>query len=286
MNPTVSILIRVRDGEKFLPQCLKALKVQDYSPFEIVVVDNESIDESLSIAIRANARVVTIPRDEFTYGKALNLGMRASTGEIVILLSAHSLVVGPNFLREVVKAFENPRVAAARCLHVMNRREVENWAEPDRVEWPADIEAVIARGPVASGCAIRKSVWAEIPFDERLRGVEDKFWAYKALQENYLIVSTPATYLYLLELPVRALVHKLARDRAVFFQETGRYFSDSPGLLDVLKSLCYTLPRRMLRHAMQSILLYVELKLIPLRFGRSGSMAQTATPKKRSSETP
>ena len=55
--------------------------MQDVPQFEIVLVDNDSVDGTLEIAGRFGCRVVSIPRREFRYGKALNLGIEHETAE-------------------------------------------------------------------------------------------------------------------------------------------------------------------------------------------------------------
>lgn len=51
MNPAVSVVIPVLDGAATLPDCLDALAAQrDAPPFEVVVVDNGSGDDTVAIA--------------------------------------------------------------------------------------------------------------------------------------------------------------------------------------------------------------------------------------------
>ena len=68
-------MIRTRNEEKWIGRCLTAISMQDVPQFEIVLVDNDSVDGTLEIAGRFGCRVVSIPRREFRYGKALNLGI-------------------------------------------------------------------------------------------------------------------------------------------------------------------------------------------------------------------
>lgn len=263
MTPSVSIVIRVRDEADFLRQCLDAIKKQDYPPFEIVVVDNESRDDSRLLAVEAGAKVISIARGAFSYGRALNLGIRASSGEVALLLSAHSLPVGRNFIREAVAPFADERVAAVRCTHVLNRHDVEHWACPQSLEWPISLEEVALRGPVACASAIRRSVWEKVPFDERLAAVEDKFWAFEVLRRGLRVAQGPALYLYLRDRRLLESVKILHRDRLVFYEEAGRYFPAPPLFSDLMRMLFLQLPKRTLRQAVHHILLYFRLKSIP-----------------------
>ncbi len=264
-NAPVSIVIRVRNEGRLLRKTLAALNAQDGPPLEVIVVDNESTDDSSEVAREAGAIVLTLPRSEFTYGKALNVGISAATSDFVVLLSAHSLPVGPNFIRLAVKPFENPAIAAVRCVHISNRQEVEQWANQSTLTWPAELTDVVARGPVACGCAIRRSVWAQLPFNEDIKAVEDKFWAAEALKLGYLITSSPAIYLYMQEFSFLGYIRKLNKDRLCFYQHTGRSFAGHPTTRDLWVDLFYTLPRRALRGMVQDLLLAFAVTSVPLQ---------------------
>jgi len=89
-NIKLSVLIRCRNEGKSLRQVFDALKAQrcDFQ-WEIVVVDNESEDNTREVCHEYGARVVTLPRAEFTYGRATNFGISHSRGELILLMSAH-----------------------------------------------------------------------------------------------------------------------------------------------------------------------------------------------------
>ena len=116
IDPAVSVVIRNRNEGRYLERVLAGLAAQDMA-HQVIVVDNESTDNSLAVASRAGVQVLSIARGSFTYGRALNLGLRAATGSVCVILSAHALPIGNAFLRECVKPFADPRVAAARCLY-------------------------------------------------------------------------------------------------------------------------------------------------------------------------
>lgn len=56
--PFFSVVIPAFNEEKFLPNCLKSLKEQDFKDFEIIVVNNNSIDKTAKIAKEFGARVI------------------------------------------------------------------------------------------------------------------------------------------------------------------------------------------------------------------------------------
>ena len=73
-QPTVSIIIRTRNEERWITPCFEALFSQSYQDFEIVVVDNESTDKTLDkIRQFSVEKILTI--SDYLPGKALNLGI-------------------------------------------------------------------------------------------------------------------------------------------------------------------------------------------------------------------
>jgi rhamnosyltransferase len=273
----VSVVIRVRNQAATLFKVLEALKAQDSKPLEIIVVDNASSDESKKVARQYGATILEISPKEFTYGRALNFGIRHTRGEFICILSAHSLPIGREFLRIAIDPFVDPNVAAVRCLSVTSRTELENWTKPNVLDWPTEIEQVISSAPVNSAAVIRRTIWELIPYDETLAGVEDKFWAFEVLKNGYRISSSAAVYLYLRELGFRDQVHKLTRDRMEFFKKTGRQWQEPPvSLKRLLSDALYHIPRHALRTAIYEIALYACLKTIPYQLKQKSKA--TCTP--------
>lgn len=219
---SISIIIRNRNEAEFLKFVLESIKQQRMVDTEIILVDNESDDDSLDIAEKYNCHVISLPRNSFTYGKALNLGIEAATGEICVLLSAHSMLVGPFALYSCIEAFEDSNVAAARFLHVGKRFDVKRWIEPDILNGVSDINTIVSKGPLANGCAIRRKVWEEVPFNETVAAAEEKIWAMEVLKKGYKIYSPcPTGYNYLKDLPFDKQIRKNNMELQTIFEETG-----------------------------------------------------------------
>jgi len=115
-EPVVSIFIRVRDEADSLGEVFRSLAEQDFSgPTECVVLDNQSSDASAKTALDAGARVFTLPRENFGYGRALNLGLELCRGEVVVFLSAHSIPQQQNWLSQFVNPLLTGVADAAYC---------------------------------------------------------------------------------------------------------------------------------------------------------------------------
>ena len=194
----LSVVIRTRNEAKTLKQVLEALAAQRCSfKWEIIVVDNESQDDTLKICRQHGARVISIQQNEFTYGRALNLGIRSARGELVLICSAHSIPVGSYFFESSVAPFADPRMAAVRCLVGSYQDQMAEWYKPRDIQYGSPEEQKKAESgtewirhyPAASCCVIRRSVWEQVPYNEELEGSEDKLWASEVLSKGFKIRS-------------------------------------------------------------------------------------------------
>ena len=79
-SPLVSLIIRTKNEERWITSCLDAVFNQSYKSFEVILVDNESTDKTVSKARQYNVKkIVTI--NNYLPGKALNLGIEQSIGK-------------------------------------------------------------------------------------------------------------------------------------------------------------------------------------------------------------
>jgi GT2 family glycosyltransferase len=83
----VSILVVNWNGARLLESCLASVHAQDYQPFELIVVDNGSVDGSAEIAARDEAVHLIRNVDNLGFAVANNIGIDAAGGEFVLLLN-------------------------------------------------------------------------------------------------------------------------------------------------------------------------------------------------------
>ncbi len=228
----LSIVIRCRNEAKALRNVLAALKAQrcDFG-WEVLVVDNESKDDTRQLATEFGARVVPITSRAFTYGRAINLGVSQSAGDLVMLLSAHSLPIGSYFLAGAVAPFDDQQVAAARCLAVSSVLQLEGWHQPKDIHYKSAQEqqqaeagsAWLGEYPTAGCCVLRRSVWEEIKFDEQLEANEDKQWALRVLAKGYKIrCCAEAIWLHTRSYGRIARIRREARQHVALYRITKR----------------------------------------------------------------
>jgi len=87
-QPSVSVVIPVFNGERYLQQAIASALEQTYPPHEVVVVDDGSTDASRSIVESFGGKVICKIQQNLGPSAARNLGTEVSTGEWIAYLDA------------------------------------------------------------------------------------------------------------------------------------------------------------------------------------------------------
>lgn len=103
----------VRNAAHTLGNCLDALLNQDLpsATYEVIVVDNQSTDESVAVAERYQ-EVRILSQSQRSAYKARNSGLRAAAGSLIAFTDA-DCVPHRNWLGCLKKSFDDPRVKIA-----------------------------------------------------------------------------------------------------------------------------------------------------------------------------
>jgi glycosyltransferase involved in cell wall biosynthesis len=184
---TCSIIIRAFNEEAHLGKLLDGIQRQETThAVEIILVDSGSTDNTVRIAERRGVRVLHIRPEEFSFGRALNLGCRHATGDVLLFASAHVYPVYTNWIERMLVPFSDPTVALSYGRQIGNERS--KFSEQRLfATWFPHQSNPDQRIPFCNNAnaAIRRSVWESLPYDETLTGLEDLHWATTALQRGH-----------------------------------------------------------------------------------------------------
>ena len=186
--PRVSVVVRCYNEEKHIGRLLEGLLRQSLEEFEIIIVDSGSTDATLAIASRYPTTCVKIPKHEFSFGRSLNLGCSAASGDVIVAVSAHCYPVYPDWLEQLIAPFADAKVAMSygkqrgNGLNKFSERQIYR-------QWFGEESNLIQQHPFANNAnsAFRRDLWKNQPFDETLTGLEDLDWAHKVLRNGYRI---------------------------------------------------------------------------------------------------
>ena len=114
MTPRLSIVIVNFNGRGHLQHCLASLSAHPPAvPSEIVVVDNASTDGSADVVIQwPHVRLLRLP-ENVGFSAGNNTGMRASAGELILLLNNDTIVPDGALDRLIERLEAHPAAAIA-----------------------------------------------------------------------------------------------------------------------------------------------------------------------------
>lgn len=103
-RPKVSIIIVNWNGKEDLVRCLSSLRDLDYPDRELIVVDNGSTDGSLEMLEQdfPEVKVMALGKN-LGRSEALNIGTKASAGELILHLDNDTRICDPSFLSRLVE---------------------------------------------------------------------------------------------------------------------------------------------------------------------------------------
>ncbi len=202
-QPFVSILVPVRNEERYIERCLYSIARQDYprDRLEVLVIDGESDDATRAIATRFEAEstidLLLLANPARKTAAALNIGLQHARGDVIVRVDGHASIA-PDFLRRsvtslfesgadcvggVIESEGDTYVGRAIALAMSSRFGVGGASFRVGGEGPADT--------VAFG-AYRRSVFASVGgFAEDIDKGEDDEFNYRIRDHGGTILLAP-----------------------------------------------------------------------------------------------
>lgn len=205
----VSVVIPCLNEAAHLERLLDTVLAQDASVAEIIVVDNGSTDHTADVAKSYALRHPEVPVHVLACERpgaaaALNAGVRAASGEIIVRLDGHSRP-RPDYVRRAVAALQRPDVGVAggvweivpsaettvgRAIACAAAQLVGSggaaYRTPRRLTGPTEVDTV------PFGC-FRKSLWNALGgYLEHLQTNEDYIFNYRSRRIGQRVVLDPA----------------------------------------------------------------------------------------------
>jgi glycosyltransferase involved in cell wall biosynthesis len=187
-----SIIIRTYNEERHIGRLIDGINSQllpNHIHLEIIVIDSGSTDATLLIAKNMGAKILNIPKNDFSFGRALNLGCQHATGKLLIFASAHVYPLYTHWLSNLITPFENEDVALVygkqtgnHLTHFSEQQVFEKWFPK---ESNYDQKTPFCNN---ANCAIRKELWMKTNYNDYLTGLEDLDWAKRIQHQGFKIV--------------------------------------------------------------------------------------------------
>lgn len=194
----VSIIIRTKDEEDWIGMCLKAIQDQEIKhKVEIVIVDNISTDKTVAKARQIVPDLKLVELVDYRPGLALNKGIAAASGDIIVCLSAHCIPANSSWLRVLCDELSGVNVAGVYGRQIPLASTPQQDIRDLWIVFGLD-KRIQTNDPFFhnANSAFFKSAWADNPFNEEVYNLEDRVWGQVQVNHNKHIVYCPDAVVY------------------------------------------------------------------------------------------
>ncbi len=110
---SISVVIPTLNAGPKLVTLLDALEEQTREVTEIIVVDSESTDDTVSISRRYGCEILNVSRKDFGHGETRTIAAENATGDLLICLTQDVVPCNRSAIENLVKEFRDDSVGAA-----------------------------------------------------------------------------------------------------------------------------------------------------------------------------
>ncbi len=215
-NIKASVLIPVKNAGSLFSYVLDAVLNQKTQwPFEVIVVDSGSVDDSVRIAQDKGVLVESIPPAEFGHGRTRNYLASLSSGEYLVYITQDAIPTSSHWLQNLVDGCESasdvagafgPHLAHEGARLVTQRELREHFAgfgstlsrvrmeDRERFDHEVGYRQLLPFFSHNNSC-LRRSVWERLPFPD-VMFAEDQTWMLAAIRAGYSKAYVPEAAVY------------------------------------------------------------------------------------------
>lgn len=230
MEKRISIIVPVYNAEKYIERCLNTLIKQSYKPFEIIIIDDGSNDNSF---VKCNDfknnnkdfNIKLISQKNSGPSKARNRGIEESTGEHIMFVDADDYLE-LNALENIIKNVEE-NVLVKINYKTFKESKINNLMElNNEFEVNEFIEKIFNDGYPGSvwGCLFERKIINNIRFLNEIYFLEDTLFLIEYLKKIKKVKFVKGNYYYC-----------LSNENSITVSKTK--------VLSNIKSFCYALDK-------------------------------------------
>ena len=202
----LSIIIRCKNEERWIGHTIQSILDLIYKP-EIIVIDNGSDDNSMNIVkhfihdptleqdINSNfTKIKILQMDNYTPGKALNLGIKNSSFDRIMIISAHCVLKKINLSKHYDDLNNYPCIFGNQ-IATWNGKKIKKkyiWSHFVKQEVVNMYSKFEERYFLHNAISLyKKDFIIDNPFDEYLLSKEDRYWCNDIVKKNKSFLYDP-----------------------------------------------------------------------------------------------
>ena len=195
----VSVIVPLYNSAAFMKKCVDSIREQTYRNLEIILVDDGSADETLSICYTyaAEDNRVKVNHSEINCGAshARNIGLAQATGDFIMFVDSDNYIDKP-MIESMITCAERENADLVACGYYLNEATKYNSGETTIIPQNEIFEKYVQTlGWSVYTKLFCKKVLCKIKFDEDVYTGEDLLFSIAVMKSIYLhkivFMSTP-----------------------------------------------------------------------------------------------
>ncbi len=199
--PIVSIIVPARNAADTIANCLMACQQQDgvdRTTYEIIVIDDGSVDKTAQVAQQAGAdKVLRCPQSQGA-AAARNNGLKMARGDLIFFTDADCIPT-PTWFSAMKAPFSDPELVGCKGIYATKQKEIvarfvqlEYEDKYDRLRSQPTIDFIDTYSAV-----YRRDVLLQNEgFDTRIFYVEDQELSFRLAAQNCKMIFVPEAIVY------------------------------------------------------------------------------------------
>jgi len=191
----ISIIVRNKNEAEFIGFTLQSC-LDFFGTPEIIVVDNNSTDDSLDVVQNFNNRTNIIIKNINRYmpGEAINKGVKYATNDYILVLSGHAQIINLNF-ESIKLSLDKHKAVFGQQIPVHRGKKITpgyiwtNFGDKEEINKFSNIENRLFLHNAF--CFYKKETLIKYPMPEKYAGKEDRFWAKDMVDNNHSYLYDP-----------------------------------------------------------------------------------------------
>lgn len=190
----ISVILPVYNRAATLPRCVQSVLAQTFTDWELIAVDDGSVDESVSVLESFGDARIRVIREEKNRGPsaARNTAIEAARGEYLALIDSDDEWL-PTKLEKQIARLETGECDLCGCEYWLAKDGVdERVTLPAPPSWAEELHTKCELGNGTTLMLRRECATAVGAMDERLRVYEDWDWMLRLVPRfRYAVVAEP-----------------------------------------------------------------------------------------------
>ena len=194
----VSVIIPAYNAAPTIAECLTAISNQDTAaPYEVIVVDDCSDDQTAALATESGARVI---QHEHRRGAAAarNSGIAQAQGEILCFTDA-DCAPKTDWIRQILLPFDDEAISGCKGTYATKQEELV--ARFVQIEYEDKYDLLARQERIDfidtySAAYRRQVIQANDGFDEQISFVEDQELSFRLAARGYEMIFQPLAMVY------------------------------------------------------------------------------------------